>query len=749
MLTVFNTILASFGIVTLVFGDWRDALFLGVIVVNSAIGIAQEVRAKHALDRLSLLVASRGRVLRDGNVGERAVDELVRGDVILLEPGDQLVADGELVDSSELHLDESILTGESQPVEHAVGDSVRSGAFVVGGTGVMEVQAVGEDSFASRLTGQARSFRHPRSPLEASVNRLLYALVGLVVVLGTILGYSLYHRHVPRHHAVATATAGVVSLIPEGLVVLMSLTYAAGAVRMSRRGILAQQLSAIESLAAVDTICMDKTGTLTEARLRVVELLPASGVAEERVRDALAAIGASSSTHNLTLGAISQAFPAPAQEPTAEIPFASARGWSAVSLEGGGSLYLGAPERLLSGELTERASEQARLGRRVLAVAHADALPEDPERLAASRLEPLGLVVLAEELRPNIRETIAFLKEQGIELKVLSGDSLQTVAAIAKDVGIELGAVGTGEEIPQTSAERRQFALDTAAVGRISPDGKQALVAALREEGRYVAMVGDGVNDVPAMKSSRLAIALGSGTQMARTVADLVLVSGDFAVVPSLIAEGRRALRNLQRVSKLYVTKSAFAAFLILTIGTSSEAYPLLPRQMTLAAALTIGIPTFFLALAPSSGPWRSHHFVRRVARFATPAGVVLGTGTVAGYLFAVHDLDMSVMQARTVAVTVLVLCGLYLVLALEAEGSVRRSTIVSAMCAVLAGAYAAVLILPSTRRFFELAAPDTAMLATALCASALTIGALMLCGLTPRKSPASPTGEEQLHGRS
>jgi magnesium-transporting ATPase (P-type) len=330
-----------------------------------------------------------------------------------------------------------------------------------------------------------------------------------------------------------------------------------------------------------------------------------------------------------------------------------------------------------------------------------------------------------------VGDTIAFLQGEDIEVKVLSGDNPQTVAAIASDVGIPVRGVREGSEIPEDPAQRRSFALDATVVGRISPEGKQAIVQSLREEGRYVAMVGDGVNDVPALKSSRLAIAQGSGTQMARSVSDLVLISGDFAAVPPLVSEGRRALRNLQRVAKLYVTKSAFAAFLILTIGTSSESYPLLPRHLSLAAALTIGIPTFFLALAPSSGPWAPEQFVRRVSQFAVPAGFVLGTGLVSGYLFSVHDLDLSVANARTVAVTILVIAGLYLVIALEASGSRRRSTLVAAMCAVLAGIYVATLLIPATRKFFALTVPDPGMIVTAVIASAIAIGALWLCGFS------------------
>ena len=738
VLTVFNLILAAFGGLTLIFGDARDALFLGIIVVNSGIGIVQEVRAKRALDRLSLLVAPRAMVRRDGVIRELAVEEVVAGDLVVLAPGNQLVADGTLRTDQDLRLDESILTGESEPVARSAGDGVRSGAFVVEGTGAYEVEAVGSASFAARLTGQARSFRHPRSPLERAVNRLLYALVALVVGLGAILGYSLYHRHVSAHTAVSTSSAGVVSLIPEGLMVLVSLTFAAAAVRMSRRGVLAQQLNAIESLASVDTICIDKTGTLTEGVLRVVEVVSAPGVGKEELEAALGEFAAGASARNLTLTAIAEAFTGTGEPPQREVPFSSRRRWSAAQRRGE-SLYLGAPGRVPTGPLAELVTDRQRHGRRVLALARDHGpLPRQPGDLPPSGLEPVGVVILAEGLRPNIKDTMSFLQREGVEIKVLSGDAPETVAAIARDVGISAGDASDGEAIPTSSTELAEFAARVGVVGRISPEGKQSVVRALTDQGRYVAMVGDGVNDVPALKASRLAIAQGSGTQMARAVADLVLINGDFAVVPQLVAEGRRALRNLQRVTKLYVTKSAFAAFLIMTIGTSSEAYPLLPRHLSLAAALTIGIPTFFLALAPSSGPWRPTQFVRTVARFAVPAGAVLGTGVVAAYLFARHDLDMSVDQARTVALTTLVAGGLYLVMALEAGGSLRRSTLVGAMCLVMAGCYVAAFLIPATRTFFALTPLDAGMVATALIAAGLAIGALWLCGFTLRVGPAN-----------
>jgi cation-transporting ATPase E len=741
-LTVFNLILAVFGVLTLAFGDWRDALFLGVLLANTAIGITQEVRAKRTLDRLALLVAPRATVVRDGRPRDVGVEQLVDGDLVRVEAGDQLVADGRVVRARELRLDESILTGESEPAVHAVGDELRSGAFVIEGTGAYEVTAVGAASYAERLLGEARAFRHPRSPLEQAVNRLLLALVGAVVVLGALLGYSLWHRDASVDNAVATATAGVVSLVPEGLVVLVSLTFAVAAVRMARRGVLAQQLNAIESLASADVVCLDKTGTLTDAALRIAETLPAAGVDAGELHGLLARFGASATLRNGTLEAIAAAFLATdeAQPETAvaEVPFASRRRWSGVQLPDV-TLLLGAPERFaLDDALAHAAAEQRRAGRRVVALARSAAalVPERDEPPPDAR--PLGLVVLAERLRPDARETVAFFAREGIELKVLSGDNPETVAAIAADVGIPTATVLRGAELPQDPGELRALALRANVIGRVGPEDKKRVVEALRDAGRYVAMVGDGVNDVPALKAARLAIAQGSGAQIAKGVADLVLVDGDFSAVPALVHQGRQALRNLQRVARLYVTKSAFAAFLILTIGIGSTAYPLLPRHFSLAATLTIGIPTFFLALAPSSGPWSPEGFGRRVARFAIPAGVLVGMGVVASYLFALNGLDLTVRDARTVATTVVVAAGLYLVIALE-SGSPRRRHAVEAMCGVLGGVYVLALLVPGLRAFFALAVPTVPILAAATGGAAVSILALWLAGFPEREPTTSP----------
>ena len=717
--TVFNLILGLAGAATLAFGEWQDALFIGVLFANASIGTAQEIRAKRALDKLSAFVAPHATVLRDGEPRELPVEEVVVGDVVRVGPGDQVVADGSLSRAEWLRLDESILTGESRAVERVAGDPIRSGSFVIEGMGEYQVSAVGSDSYAERVTGQARSFRHPRSPLERALNRLLFVLVAVLVPLGVVLGYALWHRHVTVGNAVPTAVAAVVTLIPEGLILLASLTYAVAALRMARLGALAQQLNATESLASVDVVCLDKTGTLTQPHLRVVELIGPGSLADE-----LGLYAASAATRNGTLEAVASAYPAIPVVVEEEVPFSSRRRFGAQRL-GGVGYVLGAPEHFRLGELAGDAARGAAAGRRVLAFGTAEKL-EDPQPVAR------GLLLLGEDLRPETRETVAWLQDQGVEIKVLSGDRSETAASIAGDAGIAGRAIDASH-LPEDGEELRRLVLGTSVFGRIAPDDKQRVVEALRAAGRYVAMVGDGVNDVPALKAAQLAIAQGSGTQMARAVADVVLVKSEFSAVPAMVAEGRKILRNVQRVAKLFVTKSAFAAFLVLSVGLTPIAYPLLPRHLTLAASLTIGIPGFFLALAPSRGSYSSSGFLRELARFSLPAGTAAGLGVLSSYFFALNVLDLPVREARTVATTTLVLVGLYLILALEAEGR-RRSGAVGLLVGVLFSAYVAALLMPFAQRFFLLAEPSVATVAPAVVGA--VVAALGLGALDPRFVP-------------
>jgi cation-transporting P-type ATPase E len=697
---------------TIVFGSWRDALFLGILVANIAIGSFQEVRSKRALDRLAALVAPRGVVVRDGVERRVPVDEVVVGDLLRLAPGDQVVADGKLLSADAFAVGEANLTGESQSVVKAAGEPVFSGSFTVEGTALFEATAVGSDSRAERLTATARSFRHPRSPLQRANDQLLLWLVVLAVPLAIGLTISVFAHPESANTRVQTLTAGIVNLVPEGLILLISLTAAVSAFKMAQRGVLAQQLNAIESLASVDTVFTDKTGTLTEPTLRVVAVLPSSGVDESSLARELASYAASAPARNSTLEAIADAQLADvgARQVVAQVPFSSRRRWSALEL-GSDWLVLGAPERFehADADLAARAREETSAGRRVLAIGRSDSLADgaDAEPPFPEDMQALGLVVLAERLRPKAADTVAFFTGQGVELKVLSGDAPATVGAIARDAGVPGSSPALdGEAMPSEPAGLRDAVLSAPAVGRISPEGKRGVVDALTGAGRYVAMIGDGVNDVPALKQARLAIAQGSGTQMARSVADLVLVSDDFAVVPGMVSEGRQILRNIQRVAKLFITKSVFTALVGVAVAIPTGIFPLLPRQFTIASTVTIGIPAFVLALAPSSGPWRPEGFLQSVARFAIPAGLAIGIGIITGYLLARYGFDLGLRASRTVACGIVVVGGLAVVLRLETEGG-RRRLAVAVLCALMALLFGLALLIPFLRDFYELATPS------------------------------------------
>ena len=734
--TVFNLILAGFGAATLVFGNPRDALFLGILVANTAIGTFQEVRAKRALDRLAALVVAKATVVRDGEPRQVPLEEVVVGDLVRVAAGDQVPADGELVRADGLALDESDLTGESEPVLRRVGERVFSGTFAVEGEGDFEATAVGAESRAAELTATARAFRHPRSPLEKAMDRLLIVMVGTMVPLGVGLGVSLALRNVSQADAVETLTAGIVNLVPEGLILLVSLTAAVTAAKMARHGILAQQLNAIESLASVSVMCTDKTGTLTGASLRVVELIPAAEVEEAGLARDLGAYAAAAPTRNSTLEAIHAARlgdRGATAEPTATIPFSSRRRWSALELSGR-RLVLGAPEALLDGTTTdaalrERAAGEAAAGRRVLALAsYGAALPEPvPDVELTEPLRPLGVVVLAEELRAEARETISFFAREDVALKILSGDNPATVGAIARDLGVEAsGPALDGGALPADDAELLAAVRAAPAIGRISPEDKARVVRVLSEGGEYVGMLGDGVNDVPALKLARLAIAQGSGTQMARSVSDLVLVSGEFGEVPPMVGEGRQILRNIQRVARLFVSKAIFTAFLVLVIAIPSGVFPMLPRQFTLTSTFTIGIPAFLLALAPSSGPWRPEGFLRAIARFSIPAGLATGLGILTTYLLARHGFDTGLTGARSATAATVVVSGLAIVFALEDEPG-RRRFVVGALCVTMALLFFGACAVPIAREFFEIASPTGAMVGAWLIGSAVAIVLLVL----------------------
>ncbi len=716
--TLFNAIIGAFFVLIIGLGLWADAVFGLIAIVNTYIGIRQEMKAKKTLDELAVLVAPRGRVIRDGAVVELLATEVVPGDVVQVGPGDQLVADGELLASRGLTLDESMLTGEADGIPKRSGERVLSGSFCISGSGHYEVDAVREKSYAGRLAGEARAFRHPPSPLQEEVNRVIVACTYLLVPLAVILILSLSIRNTELQEAAQTATAGLITLIPEGLVLLMSVTFAIAAVRLARRDTLVQQMSASESLASVDTICVDKTGTLTAGELRLAGVIFAEGLDPAAGATALARFAASAGDRNRTLQTIADRYPTDPVRVSAEVPFSSEWKWSGLAIadgDAGGTYVLGAPDILAElGALTlppvleAKLEEETSQGRRVVAFGRAGSqLPANPASEPPPRLTPLALVVLEETLRPDAAATIEFMREEEVDLKLISGDARATVTAVAYGVGVprEAGVI-EGPELPEGAAALRRAALENTIFCRIKPEQKKALVAALVEAGRYVAMIGDGVNDVPALKQARMAVAMGSGTQVTKGVADVVLLKDQFSRLPEAIGEGRRIARNIHRLGRLYLSKTVYAATLILLVAVPGWAFPFLPRHLTVAALLTIGIPSFVLALMPSDGPLYRGRLLRALAAFAVPAGVAIAIASILSFFLVDTVAGASLEAGRTASTTTLIVLGLAFILLLERGPGREHIAIQSNMLAMVAGLgalYAGILAIAPVRDFFGL----------------------------------------------
>ncbi len=729
--TLFNAIIGVFFVLILSLGLFADAVFGLIAIVNSYIGIRQELKAKRTLDELAVLVAPHARVVRDGAVVELLAAEVVPGDLVEVGPGDQLVADGVVVSSRGLTLDESLLTGEADGVRKEAGDRVLSGSFGISGSGAYEVDAVREDSYAGKLAGEAKAFRHPPSPLQNEVNRVIVACTYGMAPLAVILLITFQLRSVDLVEAAQTATAGLVTLIPEGLVLLMSVTFAVAAVRLAGKQTLVQQMSATESLAAVDTICVDKTGTLTDGELRLLGAEVAEGIDAAAAHAALGRFAASAGDRNRTLETVAERFPGKAGKVDSEVPFSSEWKWSGLRI-GSTSYVLGAPDVLneagaltLPPGLAAKLEQETAKGRRVVAFGESsEPLPADPAKQAPPRIAPVALVVLEETLRPDAAETVAFMREQNVDLKLISGDAKATVTAVASAVGVPPDAgVIEGPDLPEDGEALAEAAQRNTVFCRIKPEQKKALVGALAASGRYAAMIGDGVNDVPALKQARMAVAMGSGAQVTKGVADVVLLKDEFGRLPQAVAEGRRIARNIHRLGRLYLTKSVYAAVLILLVAVPGWVFPFLPRHLTLAVMLTIGIPSFVLALAPSDGPLYRGRLLRALAAFAIPAGVATALGSILSFFLVDTVFGGSLEAGRTAATTTLIVLGLSFVLLLERGRGREHIAIQSYMLGMvvgLGGLYAGILAIGPLRHFFEMDLISSAQWFLALASAAV-----------------------------
>lgn len=689
VLTLFNLLNLCLAGLLLWVGSHRDMLFLGVVLSNTLIGTIQELRAKRTHDRLQLLSEGRVRVMRDGVECRLSPQELVLDDVVLLSRGDQIPADATVL-SGAGEADESLLTGESAPVSKAAGDTLYSGSFLVSGSVAARLTAVGADSYAGQLQLSARRVKRAQSELMRDMRRIIRWVSVLIVPIGAAM-FSRQYASVDLglRDAVTGTVASMLGMIPEGLILLTSVSLAAGVVALGRRNALVNELFGIETLARTDVVCMDKTGTLTSGEMVLDRTLALNGVLPEEIAAYMAALLRASADETPTVRALAEAFPASnAPEIAQAVPFSSARKWSAAQAEGLGSVVLGAPERLLKGEALKQAQALAAQGLRVLALLCApaplcgEALPEG--------LVPAALLCLRDALRPNVQKTVRYFGEQGVTLKVISGDSPLTVSHAAATAGVpgadRMVDLSTIEGEKDYTALSRHYTI----FGRVSPQDKQGLIEALRKDGHGVAMVGDGVNDIPALKAADCSIAMAGGSDAACRVAQITLLDADFDVMPRIVLEGRRVINNITRAASLFLVKNIFSLLLSVLLLIFPFAYPFAPIQLTLVSSLTIGIPSFVLALQPSRDRV-SGSFLRNVIMRALPGGVC--TAALIIPLMAFSDgLGFSQDVVSSLSTLIAGYSGLVVLFLTCLPLNALRGGLVAAMAVLFAGA---VLLLP------------------------------------------------------
>ena len=702
--TMFNGLLLTLFVIILATGRWQNGLFGGVILANSAIGIFQEVRAKRTLDRLAVLNAPHARAVRQGTVTELEVGDVVQDDLLELRSGDQVPADGTVTGANGLEVDESLLTGEADPIAKDQGDEVRSGSIVVAGQGRFQATAVGADAYATKLATEARRFTVTHSELVAGTNKLLKWISVVMLVVGPILLWSQF-RTKDNHgwqDAVTGTVAALVGMVPEGLVLLTSLAFMLGTLTLARRQTLVQELPAVEGLARVDVVCLDKTGTLTHGDVAFdrIETLDS----HNEVPDALGLLTLGEDT-NATAAAVATAFPTTTWEASGSVPFSSARKWSSVTADGRGTWVFGAPEMVLPAPADDaqhaargQADALAAEGRRVLLLArshHEPGADDGGEARLPESLTPAALVILAERVRDDAAATLRYFTEQGVALKVISGDNPRTVGAVAAQVGVP-GVSGAADAIDARTLPSEMNALadvleHRSVFGRVTPQQKRAVVAALQSRGHVVAMTGDGVNDALALKDADIGVAMGNGSPATRAVAQLVLLDGKFSHLPDVVAEGRRVIANIERASNLFLVKNIYSLVLALITAVTVAAYPLAPIQLTLISAVTIGVPGFLLALGPNRRRYVPG-FLRRVLRFAIPTGIVTGAAAYAGYR-ATRLLEdgATVADARTTATLVVLIVSLWTLLILARPLAGWKLALVATM----AGAVALIVAIP------------------------------------------------------
>lgn len=773
VLTLFNAILGVAVVAILLTRSWPDAVFGIVLVSNIATGVLTELKAKRTLDQLAVLDAPHVHVIRDGKEQMIDVADVVLDDLLHIKAGDQIPADAVVLDVFGLEIDESILTGESVPVKKKADDELLSGTSAVAGSGYAKVTKVGADAYAYTIANQVKRFTVARSELRAGIDTVLKVVSWVIVPMALLIGWAQVRASggwdamldSGWRAVVVSAVAGVVALVPQGLVLLTSVNFALAAMMLARKKVLVQELPAVEVLARVDTICLDKTGTITSGDLEFDSIESDDPVLCAQILKAMDSKAANATALAIRVGiepilshsAARDSAVRDLGEPGFEIPFSSARKWAGM-LIGDRFYLLGAPEIVVpdDSDVQSQTEAHARTGARVLALGSVhitDELraalqefgeSEDSQFSLPAGIEALGLVILREEIRPDAPKTLAWFASQDVEVRIVSGDNPDTVAAIAKRVGLEVGqAVCDARTLPDPQSDPEQFRRiveATRVFGRVTPEQKRAIVKALQAEGHTVAMTGDGVNDALALKKADLGIAMGNGARATKAASKLVLMDGRFSRLPSVMAEGRRVIANMERVSALFLNKTTYAMIFAIAVSIMGASYVFMPRHLTLLGAFTIGIPAFFLALPPNSQRYRPG-FLKRTLALAVPTGIVGGIAVIVASLIR----DTTPEQASTRATVIIAVASITLLAMVSRPLFGWRAGLLVAMIAALL----AVLMIPFLRHFFALAILGRAQWTEVAVICAISVGLIVVSTrLLQRRIDPSATRRKPGHPR-
>ncbi len=719
--TRINAILGVLLVIVLSTGSVINGAFGLLIIANSAIGIVQELRAKQMLDKLAIVGQAKPLVRRQSGTQALMPSEVVLDDIIELGPGDQIVVDGEIVEETNLEVDESLLTGEADPIAKDARNMVMSGSFVVAGSGAYRATKVGREAYAAKLADEASKFTLVKSELRSGINKILQFIGYLLVPAGLLIIYTqLFTTYAGWRESVLRMVGALVPMVPEGLVLMTSIAFAVGVVRLGRRQCLVNELPAIEGLARVDVVCADKTGTLTENGMRVSDL---KALTESDVADVLASMAADDTRPNASMQAIAEAYSTPpGWTATAVAPFKSATKWSGASYGEHGDWVIGAPDVLLdsASPAAQQAEQIGSQGLRVLLLGSSEVPVDDPD--APGQVTPVALVVLEQRVRPDARDTLDYFASQKVSIKVISGDNAVSVGAVAGTLGLH-GETLDARKLPEQPDQLADTLEEYTTFGRVRPDQKRAMVHALQSRGHTVAMTGDGVNDVLALKDADIGVAMGAGSSASRAVAQIVLLDNKFATLPYVVGEGRRVIGNIERVSNLFLTKTVYSVLLAVLVGLAGLSsklfgsdpllFPFQPIHVTIAAWFTIGIPAFVLSLAPNNE--RAHPgFVRRVMSSALPSGVVVGIATFTSYLVAYQGREATETeqtQASTAALITLLVSAIWVLAVVARPYEWWRVALVT----VSALAYVVIFTIPLAQKWFMLDPSNAAITSMAL----------------------------------